>query len=128
MKRMALAALAAAAVLSLSACGGGGSGEITFEEHLASGVTGIPDGVPWVNQDNLRFVPGGVLAKVGEPVYFKNSETAIHTVNIAGRNESGTMKRNDVFRWTFTEAGDFRITCDFHPQMKSSIRVKPATE
>jgi len=128
MKRLAFAAMTAAVMLSLSACGGGGSGEVTFEEHRASGVTGVPDGAPWVNQDKLKFVPSGVLAKVGEPVYFKNSETAIHTVNIAGRNESGTMNRNDVFDWTFTEAGDFRITCDFHPQMKSTIRVLPAAE
>lgn len=40
----------------------------------------IPAGAPMVDQDDLTFIPNKLTAKTGEKVYFKNSETAIHTV------------------------------------------------
>ena len=62
--------------------------------------------------------------KVGDIVYFKNSETALHTVTIEGKNESGNMKKDAVFTWTPKTAGEYKITCDFHPQMKATITVE----
>lgn len=115
-----IAALALTAALVLAACGGGSN-----NDGVADGSDSrIPAGAPLVDQDRLQFIPSQLTVKVGETVYFKNSETALHTVNIDGKNVSGNMKKNDVFTWVFESAGTYKITCDYHPQMKAAITVQ----
>ncbi|WP_322795887.1 cupredoxin domain-containing protein [Tepidiforma sp.] len=117
-----LAALTLTAALVLAACGGGGGSE---NSGVADGSDSrIPAGAPFIDQDRLQFIPTQLTVKVGETVYFKNSETALHTVNIDGKNVSGNMKKNDVFTWVFESAGTYKITCDYHPQMKATITVE----
>jgi plastocyanin len=118
-----LAALVASIALLAVACGGGNSD--------GSGPTGvadgsdpeIPAGAPFIDQDKLKFIPTELTVKAGEKVYFKNSETALHTVTINGVDESGNMKKNDIFIWEFPSAGEYKITCEYHPQMKATITV-----
>lgn len=124
---MLLGVLALPAVFA--ACGGGddddsGSTPAAATEGRAKGEAGVPDGAPFIDQNNLKFSPDKVTAKAGEAVYFKNSETALHTVTINGKNESGNMKKDQVFQWTPPGAGEYKITCDFHPQMKSTVTVQ----
>lgn len=115
-----------------AACGGddddddsGDNGTATTAATKTTTVTTeVPSGAPFVDQDGLEFKPTKVTAKVGEKVYFKNSETAIHTVTIEGKNVSGNMKKNDVVIWTPEKAGEFKVTCDYHPQMKATITVQ----
>lgn len=85
--------------------------------------TRIPESAPFVDQDKLKFIPTELTVKVGEKVYFKNSETALHTVTINGVDESGNMKKNDLFVFEFPAAGEYKITCEYHPQMKATITV-----
>lgn len=120
------------AVLALpavfAACGGGdddgASATVDPGQGRAKGEAGVPDGAPFIDQNNLKFIPEKVVAKTGEVIYFKNSETALHTVTINGKNESGNMKKDTVFQWTPPGAGEYKITCDFHPQMKSTVVVE----
>ncbi|MBK9342242.1 MAG: cupredoxin domain-containing protein [Dehalococcoidia bacterium] len=108
--------------LFLSSCGS--SDGDSANSGIANNVAGVPDGVPFVDQDSLKFIPTSLKVKVGDIVYFKNSETALHTVTIEGKNESGNMKKDAVFTWTPKTAGEYKITCDFHPQMKATITVE----
>ena len=112
--------------LSVAACGGGDGGSTTTDQGKASGEAGVPDGAPFIDQNNLKFSPSSLTVKSGDVVYFKNSETALHTVTVNGKNESGNMKKDTVFQWTAPAAGTYKITCDFHPQMKSTITVEAA--
>ena len=111
-----------------TACGGGdddsGSSIPNTTEGRAKGEAGVPDGAPFIDQNNLKFTPDKLAANAGEVVYFKNSETALHTVTVNGKNESGNMKKDQVFQWTPPGPGEYKITCDFHPQMKSTVTVK----
>jgi plastocyanin len=117
-----LGALALLTLTLAAACGGGSS-----NTGVADGTdTRIPAGAPLIDQDKLKFIPETLTVKVGETVYFKNSETALHTVNVDGKNVSGNMKKNDVFTWVFQQPGSYKITCDYHPQMKATITVEPA--
>jgi len=117
-----LGALALLTVTLAAACGGGSS-----NTGVADGTDArIPAGAPLIDQDKLKFIPERLTVKVGETVYFKNSETALHTVNVDGKNVSGNMKKNDVFTWVFQQPGSYKITCDYHPQMKATITVEPA--
>ena len=111
--------LAGALILLLAGCGGGSS------SGSASPVSSaIPAGAPVVDQDGLTFSPNQLTVKTGETVYFQNSETSLHTVTINGTNESKNMKRNDVFARAFTAAGTYKVTCDYHPQMKATITAE----
>jgi len=118
-----VAALLGTALLT-AFCGGGGDDDSSGDGGRASGVAGVPDGAPFINQDNLKFSPSKLTVSKNEKVYFKNSETAVHTVTIEGKNESGTMKKDDIFIWTPPGTGEFKVTCDFHPQMRATINVE----
>ncbi|HNM77282.1 MAG TPA: cupredoxin domain-containing protein [Tepidiformaceae bacterium] len=114
--------------VAFAACGGGDDGGSSSNGDTtagrAKGEEGVPDGAPFIDQNNLKFIPTKITANAGEKIYFKNSETALHTVTIDGKNESGNMKKDHVFEWTPPGPGDYKITCDFHPQMKSEVVVK----
>jgi plastocyanin len=125
-----LAALAAA-------CGGGGSssaGVVSGKTPTATGNSGASgssatavanqDAAAEIDQDNLTFKPNKVTVKVGEKVRVKNSESAIHTVNINGKNISGNMKQGDQLYWTAPKAGNYKVSCDYHPQMSATITVQ----
>jgi plastocyanin len=116
----AVVAALSAVVLVAAACGGN-------DEPREPNDPRIPAGAPFIDQDRLRFIPTSLQVNVGETVYFKNSETALHTVDINGENLSGNMRRNDIFVWTPEAAGTYRITCAYHPQMKATITVVEGT-
>ena len=112
--------LALVFAVGLSACGNAketSSGRATAEP-------GVPDGAAFIDQDNLKFSPTELTISASEPVYFKNSESTLHTVTINGENESGQMEHDRVFEWTPPAPGEYKITCDFHPQMKATIKVE----
>lgn len=127
--------LASVALLGLAAACGGGDSKATptsaaIPTSPASGspaatasAGAIPAGAPEIDQDGLAFKPDKLTVKAGEKVYFKNSESALHTVTINGKNESGNMKKGDVFSWTPAAAGTYKVNCDFHPQMNATITV-----
>lgn len=127
--------LASVALLGLAAACGGGDSKATptsaaiptspasGSPAAAASAGAIPAGAPEIDQDGLAFKPDKLTVKAGEKVYFKNSESALHTVTINGKNESGTMKKGDVFSWTPAAAGTYKVNCDFHPQMNATITV-----
>lgn len=119
--RAALILLSAAAMIGGLAVACGGDDD---DDNGDSKPVEIPAGAPMIDQDNLVFIPDKLTVKSGEKVYFKNSETAIHTVTINGKNVSGNMKKDDVVIWIPEKAGEYKVTCDYHPQMKATIKVE----
>ena len=127
--------LASVALLGLAAACGGGDSKATptsaaiptspasGSPAAAASAGAIPAGAPEIDQAELAFKPDKLTVKAGEKVYFKNSESALHTVTINGKNESGNMKKGDVFSWTPAAAGTYKVNCDFHPQMNATITV-----
>ncbi len=89
---------------------------------VPSGV--IPAGAPMIDQNNLKFSPNKLTVKAGNVIYFRNDETAIHTVTVNGRNVTGDMRRNDVHSWAIDLPGVYKLTCDYHPQMKATLTVE----
>lgn len=125
-KSWVLGAFAGLAMLGAAACGGGDDDDTN---GIADGSDpDIPAGSPYVDQDNLKFNPTKLTVAPGQDIYFKNSETALHTVDIEGENLSGNMRNGDVFVWTAPDAlGDYQVTCAYHPQMKATITIAEAT-
>ena len=77
-----------------------------------------------IDQDGLAFKPNKVTVKVGEKILVKNSESALHTFDVDGKNLSGNMKKGATYVWTAAKAGEFKVTCDYHPQMMATITVQ----
>ncbi len=131
---VALAATSLLVVGAAVACGGDDDDTSTPTQSAATTAgasptaggktTEIPAGAPTIDQDNLAFKPDKLTVKAGEKVYFKNSETALHTVTIDGKNVSGNMKKGDVVVWTPETAKTYKITCDYHPQMNGTITAQ----
>lgn len=120
--RAAFALALMLALPALAACGGSSDDGNTPGKTVAP-PEGVPAGAPHIDQDDLKFKPTRLSVAAGEKVYFANSETAIHTVTVDGKNLSGNMRKGDLFEWTPATAGEYKITCDFHPQMKATITV-----
>lgn len=111
----AFAAGMVAALLALVACSG--SEPLDFTDR-------VPAGAPRIDQHGLRFDPTSLAVKAGEKVYFTNSETALHRVDVDGESVTGDMRRGDVAVYTFTTAGTYALTCPYHPQMKATVTVE----
>jgi plastocyanin len=114
------------------ACGSGDEGSTptaTPRQQTSPGNTTTPgapahtDHAAVIDQQDMAFVPARVSVKVGETVLIKNSETAIHTGNINGKNITGNMKKGDSTTWTAKAPGEYAVTCDYHPLMKATIVV-----
>jgi plastocyanin len=84
----------------------------------------IPANAPVIDEDNLAFKPNELTVNAGDTVYFKNSESAIHNVQVDGGLKSPDMKKGKIFSYVFNTAGKYKITCEYHPQMHSAITVK----
>ena len=136
LSRLRAGLLIVAAVLTVAAmaaaCGGDGEksdapGTTATTTVPARGTTpnvAVPAGAPKIDQQNLSFKPDKITAKVGETVYFPNNDSAVHTVVVNGKNVSGNMKPGDVYSWKAETAGEYKITCEYHPQMKATVTVQ----
>jgi plastocyanin len=132
--RPAVVLVAGALVLAAGvACGGSNTGANSVSTPQVQATTGGPSGTPRsaadvkaaaeIVQQNKALVPVQVSVKVGDTVLIKNSDSAIHTGTINGKNITGNMQKGDSVAWTALAAGEFKVTCDYHPQMKASIVV-----
>lgn len=102
-----------------AACGGddeGGAGATTP-------ASGPPPQSVSIDQDNLKFKPSQATVAAGGSVTFTNSESALHTVSLNGKNLSGDMRKGDVFTWPAEAPGEYRFICDYHPQMRATVTV-----
>lgn len=125
-RRAALIVPALALALGVAAACGGDDDDTGAGNGggTATQAASIPEGAAVVDQKSLKFSPNKVTVKAGDTVYFKNSETAIHNVSIDGEDVSGTMRRGAIASYTFESAGEYKITCQFHPQMKATVVVE----
>ncbi len=117
--------VAVGGAILLGSCGGEDLGDPTGIE-AATTVDGeaVPDGAAVLDQENLTFLPAELTVASGEPVYLLSQDLAIHTVTINGVNVSGNMEKGDIKLWLPPGPGTYKIRCDYHPAMKSTIIVE----
>ncbi|MCA9830648.1 MAG: LysM peptidoglycan-binding domain-containing protein [Dehalococcoidia bacterium] len=106
--------------------GGGGAPEIPSEisedVKITSGAndwTVVADGA--TSDQNKGIVKIAKDAKI----LFENL-AGFHTITINGVTEVAEFgpQAGVTFEWTFNEAGEFKITCDFHPDMLAWVYVE----
>ena len=81
-----------------------------------------------VDISGFAFQPGTVTIQVGDTVTWTNSDAVAHTATSVDDPElfDGEMEPGESFSYTFTEAGTFDYTCEFHPTMEGTVVVQGA--
>ena len=76
------------------------------------------------------YIPSYYVAKSGETVYWKNQDSAFHSVtsgqqeNPDGLFDSGHIDPDEKFSYKFTETGVYPYYCTLHPWMNGMIKVE----
>lgn len=87
-----------------------------------------PADPPVMDQAGMAFYPKILIARVGQPVLFRNSEDELHNVRVY---ESGTHEPafnvatpiGGVYEHVFEKEGVYPVSCDIHPAMSATILV-----
>jgi plastocyanin len=94
----------------------------------ASGEPAMPAEPAILDQISKQFLPHTLLARVGQPVEFRNSEDMPHNVTVV-RRESGSevfnvsTDRGEKYVYTFERVGQFDVKCDIHEGMEAQVIV-----
>ncbi len=108
-----------AGALVLAACSSSSGESVTTTTSGSSG------GGVEVSIENFAFGPDDLTVSVGDTITWTNDENGIpHTTTAdEGLWDSATLRPDDTFAFTFTEAGTFTYFCSIHPAMRAMITV-----
>lgn len=119
--------------LVVSACG---DGDVDSGEAAAPAAA---DGGQTVALRLIAFKPERLSGAVGTAVTWRNEDASAHTVTsgtvsqgsggvttaVDGTFESGSLKENADFSFTFNAAGTYSYFCKFHPAtMRGEITIR----
>lgn len=77
-----------------------------------------------VHMRSFAFTPQSATVPAGSTVAFVNDDSAIHNVTDPDdRISSGDIANGSTWRYTFSNPGDYRYVCTYHPWMKGVIHV-----
>jgi plastocyanin len=94
-------------------------------EKLDKDVKGAQDNE--VKIQSYRFVPVMVVLKGSGIVTWTNKDAPAHTATRSGDFDSGRLERGDSWSHQFNTVGTFEYRCTYHPYMKGTIVVQPAS-
>ncbi len=105
-----------------------GSLTVVFLEPVPATVFEPPEDPVQMDQLGMEFLPPVLLANVGQPVHFHNSEDILHNVrvyNIDTRETAFNISTpiGGTYEHHFDTAGTYRVACDIHPAMGASVVV-----
>lgn len=97
----------------------------------AGAAAGGADEQPTIDQLGLVFTPTTLIARVGEPVLFTNSETIVHNVHLWFADNDSTVFDVETdpgasAEFVFDRPGGYDVTCDHHPGMRAFVYVTDA--
>jgi plastocyanin len=73
---------------------------------------------------NMAFNPVSKTVTVNSTITWTNKDGTDHTVTSnTGLFDSGTVKSNGTFSYTFNAEGTYSYHCTFHPTMTGTIQV-----
>ena len=81
-----------------------------------------------MDQVGGAFVPEVLLARLGQPVEFRNSDDVLHNVNVADLNSAMSVANVATlpgvpYEYAFAEQGIYAVHCDVHPAMEAYIVI-----
>jgi len=73
----------------------------------------------------FNFNPAKIVAAVGKPLRFLNTDDSPHFIQVQGSaHKSEVILRGQSTTMTFDKAGAFNYICGLHPSMKGTVEVK----
>ena len=108
-----------------------GSLTVVFLEPVPATAFEPPDDPVQMDQLGMEFLPPVLLANVGQPVHFHNSEDILHNVRVYNIDTLETAFNistpiGGTYEHSFDTAGTYRVACDIHPAMGASVVVTSA--
>ena len=108
-----------------------GSLTVVFLEPVPATPFAPPADPVRMDQLGMEFLPPVLLANVGQPVHFHNSEDVLHNVRVYNIDTQETAFNistpiGGTYEHHFDTAGTYRVACDIHPAMGASVVVTSA--
>lgn len=105
-----------------------GSLTVVVLEPQAGPPVEPPETPVQMDQLGMEFLPPVLLAIVGQPVNFTNSEDVLHNVRVYNIDTKETAFNistpiGGTYVHRFETAGTYRVACDIHPAMGASVVV-----
>ena len=99
----------------------------------AAGALPAPAEPAVLDQYAKQFVPSVLVARVGQPVEFRNSEDMPHNVAVTRRGSGADVfnvgtEPHQKYVHTFDRVGQFDVKCDIHEGMEATLIVAPGPE
>ncbi|MGE5596290.1 MAG: LysM peptidoglycan-binding domain-containing protein [Hyphomicrobiales bacterium] len=78
-----------------------------------------------VTADGTEMEPnkGVVLVKAGSTINFVN-KTGLHTIDVNGEKQGDDFTQGQTREVSFPTAGEYKITCEYHPAMLATVFVE----
>lgn len=94
----------------------------------ASGAPPLPAEPAVMDQISKQFLPNVLLARVGQPVEFRNSEDMPHNVSVTRRISGSEVfnvgtEPHQKYTHTFDRIGQYDVKCDIHEGMEATVIV-----
>ena len=74
--------------------------------------------------ENMRFNPTDISVSVGDTVEWVNLDSVDHTVSFEDSRFDVEIPAGASVSYTFSELGEARYFCSFHPGMQGSVLVE----
>jgi plastocyanin len=75
--------------------------------------------------DNTAQAPNKGVALVAKGIQIGfSAAVGLHTITINGEKQGADFKAGDTRQITFNTTGEFKITCDYHPDMFATVFVQ----
>lgn len=105
-----------------------GTPSIIFLESSTTSDAPVPAEPAEMDQFGREFFPRLLLVRKGQPVVFLNSEDELHTVHVADLSGHSLFNvampiRGGRHDHTFSELGEYAVSCDAHNEMAATILV-----
>ena len=94
----------------------------------AAGDPPMPADPAIMDQISKQFLPNALVARVGQPVEFRNSDDLPHNITVTRRGSGAEVfnvstERNQTYTHTFDRVGQFDVKCDIHEGMEATVIV-----
>lgn len=105
-----------------------GSQSVVILEPRDTEVLPVPTDPVVMDQFGRDFIPRLIVLREGQPVLFKNSEDELHTVHVKDDTGESLLNvampiRGGEHKHTFSQGGDYAVSCNVHPEMHATILV-----
>ena len=85
------------------------------------------EGAAYMDQQGQMFIPDTLLARTGQPVYFRSTENVLHNVRVIRSDKTPVFNVATPpfasYIHTFDQPGLYDVSCDIHTAMRATVYI-----